>query len=273
MNLDKWVEQINSRINEQPAIGLILGSGLGELADYIENPVIVKYEELEGFRKSTVQGHKGQFVFGRLMNVPVVAMQGRFHFYEGYSIYDVVAPVRLMCLIGVEQLIVTNAAGGVNESFVPGDLMIISDHLNFTGQNPLIGSNNANWGPRFPDMTNAYDKELITLAKESAKKIGLRVKEGCYMWMTGPTYETPAEIKMARLLGADAIGMSTVPEVIVARHMGVKVLGISCITNMAAGINEEPLSHKDVIITADRIKEVFVKYIKIILEGSNYESN
>lgn len=260
-------EFLKEKYRNQPKIGLILGSGLGVLADEIENPVKIPYQEIPGFPVSTVEGHAGQLVFGVLNGVEVVAMQGRFHFYEGYSMDKVTFPVRVMKAIGVEILIVTNAAGGVNESFSAGDLMIIKDHINFTGTNPLIGPNDANFGVRFPDMSGAYTKELRSLAKDVAARLGLEVKEGVYFGFSGPVYETPAEIRMVRVLGGDAVGMSTVPEVIVARHSGMKVLGISCISNMAAGILDQPLTHDEVIETTERIKANFLLYIKEIVKG------
>lgn len=259
------VDYIVSKTNYVPKVGLILGSGLGSLAEKIENPVIIKYEEIPNFPKSTVEGHAGQLVIGELSGKIVVAMQGRFHYYEGYPLQDVIFPVRVMTGLGIDSLIVTNAAGGANMDFNPGDLMIITDHINFTGQNPLIGKNIDELGPRFPDMSRAYDTEYIQVAKSTGKKLGLDLKEGIYMWFTGPTYETPAEVRLARTLGADAVGMSTVPEVIIANHEGIKVLGISCITNMAAGILDQPLDHEEVIETSLKVKDNFQKLIIEIL--------
>ncbi len=258
---------LKKKYAESPKIGLILGSGLGVLAEEIENPVNIPYKEIPDFPVSTVEGHAGQLVFGRLSGVEVVAMQGRFHFYEGYSMDKVTFPVRVMKEMGVEMLIVTNAAGGVNESFAPGDLMIISDHINFMGTNPLIGPNDANLGVRFPDMSEAYTKQLRSMAKEIAARIGIDVKEGVYFGNPGPVYETPAEIRMVRTLGGDAVGMSTVPEVIVASHSGMKVLGISCISNMAAGILDQPLTHDEVIETTERVKANFLSYVKEIVKN------
>jgi purine-nucleoside phosphorylase len=249
-----------------PRIGLILGSGLGVLADEIENPVKIPYNEIPDFPISTVEGHAGQLVFGLLSGVEVVAMQGRFHFYEGYSMEKVTFPVRVMKELGVDMLIVTNAAGGVNESFSAGDLMIISDHINNMGTNPLIGPNDSKLGVRFPDMSEAYTKELRAVAREIADRLNINVKEGVYFGNPGPVYETPAEIRMVRALGGDAVGMSTVPEVIVARHSGMKVLGISCISNMAAGILDQPLTHDEVIETTERVKADFLQYIKEIVK-------
>lgn len=250
-----------------PKIGLILGSGLGVLADEISNPVKIPYQEIPDFPVSTVEGHAGQLVFGRLSGVEVVAMQGRFHFYEGYSFDKVTFPVRVMKALGVEMLIVTNAAGGVNESFSPGDLMLISDHINNMGSNPLIGQNDSRLGVRFPDLSEAYSKTLRQTAKEIAASLNLEVKEGVYVGNTGPVYETPAEIRMLRSWGGDAVGMSTVPEVIVARHSGMEVLGISCISNMAAGILDQPLTHDEVIETTERVRENFLLYVKELVRN------
>lgn len=245
----------------EPKVGLILGSGLGGLAEELEDAVVVSYEDIPHFPRSTVEGHKGNLVIGRLAGTAVFAMQGRFHYYEGYSLADVVLPVRTMARLGVETFVITNAAGGINESFAPGDLMLIQDHINLTGTNPLLGPNIEPLGPRFPDMTNAYDPELRALAQKVAEELDITLQTGVYMGLTGPTYETPAEIRAFRLLGADAIGMSTVPEVIVARHMGRKVLGISCISNMAAGMLPEPLSHDEVVEVTGRSAAAFRRLV------------
>lgn len=265
-NLEKAASFIRSKINGTPEIGLILGSGLGVLADDIENPVVLAYEEIPEFPVSTVSGHAGKLIIGELGGKKVVAMQGRFHFYEGYNMDMVTFPVRVMKLLGVEKLVVTNAAGGVNEAFKPGDLMIITDHINNMGTNPLIGANDERFGPRFPDMSEAYSKSLRMKAKDVAADLELEIKEGVYVGNTGPTYETPAEIRFARAIGGDAVGMSTVPEVIVAGHCGMEVLGISCITNMAAGILDQPLSHEEVIETTELVKASFKSFIKQIVE-------
>ncbi len=259
------IDSISSKTKFSPKVGLILGSGLGSLAEKINNPTIIKYEDILGFPRSTVEGHAGQLVIGELAGKVVVAMQGRFHYYEGYPLDDVTFPIRVMIGLGIESLIVTNAAGGVNIDFTPGDLMIITDHINFTGKNPLIGENLNGLGPRFVDMSKAYDREYINIAKEVGKKLGLNLKEGVYMWLTGPTYETPAEVRLARILGADAVGMSTVPEVIVANHQKINVLGISCITNMASGILDQPLNHEEVVETSMRVKDNFEKLIVEVL--------
>ncbi|AGK54777.1 purine-nucleoside phosphorylase [Bacillus sp. 1NLA3E] len=265
MNSENAAIFLKEKYTKTPKIGLILGSGLGVLADEIEEPVKIPYHQIPDFPVSTVEGHAGQLVFGLLDGVQVVAMQGRFHYYEGYSFEKVTFPVRVMKQLGVEILIVTNAAGGINENFEPGDLMLISDHINNMGSNPLIGKNDAKLGPRFPDMSDAYRHDLREQAKVIANELQIPVKEGVYVGNTGPTYETPAEVKMLRILGGDAVGMSTVPEVIVARHAGLDVLGISCISNMAAGIVNQPLSHEEVMETTERVKANFLKYIKAIV--------
>ncbi|WP_078553157.1 purine-nucleoside phosphorylase [Bacillus alkalicellulosilyticus] len=264
--LNETVSYINGKISEKPTIGFILGSGLGVLADEIENPTAIPYEEIPQFPVSTVEGHAGQLVFGQLQGKPVVAMQGRFHYYEGYSLDKVTYPVRVMKELGVEILIVTNAAGGVNESFEAGNLMIITDHINQMNTNPLIGANDNSFGVRFPDMSSAYSLRLRDKAKKVASDLNIKVQEGVYVGLTGPTYETPAEIRMMRILGGDAVGMSTVPEVIVARHGGIEVLGISCISNMAAGILDQPLSHDEVMETTEKVKEDFLSLIKNVVK-------
>ena len=254
---------IRSKTDIVPEVGIILGSGLGAFADEIEGARI-PYSEIPSFGASSVSGHASQLVYG---GKSVVAMQGRFHYYEGYSIEQVVLPVRVMKLLGVKTLIVTNAAGGVNLDYSPGDLMIIRDHINLFGINPLIGKNIDEFGPRFPDMSEAYSRELIRLAHGIADELGIKVKEGVYAGSSGPSYETPAETRMIRVLGADASGMSTVPEVIVANHCGIKVLGISCITNMASGILSGKLDHQEVIDTADRIKDNFLGLIREVIKN------
>ncbi|OQO70009.1 purine-nucleoside phosphorylase [Enterococcus villorum] len=251
--LSKGVKEID--------FGLILGSGLGELAEEIEEAIVIPYDQIPFFPTSTVVGHAGQLVYGTLSGKKVLAMQGRFHFYEGHSMQTVTYPVRVMAALHAHSVIVTNACGGVNESFVPGDLMLITDHINYTGQNPLIGPNEDEIGPRFPDMSDAYTYTYREVAKEAAKKLNLDLKEGVYMGYSGPTYETPAEIRMSRIVGADAVGMSTVPEVIVAAHSGLKVLGISCITNLAAGMQAN-LNHEEVVETTQRVKQSFKELIK-----------
>lgn len=259
-------QYVKNHIKSTPKIGIILGSGLGDLADQVKDKIIVKYSDVPYLPVSTVKGHAGQFVFGKLGEKDVVMMQGRFHYYEGNKMGDLALPIYIMKMIGVEELIVTNAAGGVNVSFKPGDLMLIKDHINFAGNNPLIGKNVDEMGERFPDMSSAYNKELFELSKNVSKKIGVDVVEGTYFMMTGPSYETPAEIKMIRILGGDAVGMSTVPEVIAANHCKIKVIGISCITNMAAGILEQPLNHKEVIETSNKVKDKFIRLVSEIVK-------
>lgn len=268
MNLNEIKETtdfIKNKTDITPIIGLILGSGLGVLADEIDNPIIIPFKDIPHFPESTVAGHKGQLLMGELEGEPVLAMQGRFHYYEGYSMEQVTFPIRVMKQLGIESVIVTNAAGGINKKFSAGDLMVITDHINNMGTNALIGPNIDELGPRFPDMSELYDRGYINHAKSVAKEIGLKVNEGVYVGNTGPIYETPAEINMLRMLGADAVGMSTVPEVTVAGHAGLKVLGISCISNMAAGILEQPLSHDEVIATTERVKDDFLKFVRKII--------
>ncbi|QNG61353.1 purine-nucleoside phosphorylase [Bacillus sp. PAMC26568] len=267
--IQQSAQYMKEKVKELPEIGLILGSGLGVLADEIEHAVKIPYEEIPNFPVSTVEGHAGQLVFGTLKGANVVAMQGRFHFYEGYEMKKVTFPVRVLKEMGVKTIIVTNAAGGVNESFEPGDLMIITDHINNMGTSPLIGPNDSSLGARFPDMSQAYSRELRQLAKNAASELGINVQEGVYVGNTGPAYETPAEVRLARVLGGDAVGMSTVPEVIVANHAGMKVLGISCISNMAAGILDQPLSHDEVMETTEMVKANFLNLVKKIVADIN----
>lgn len=253
---------IRPKMKVSPTVALILGSGLGVLADEIEDPVVIDYSEIPHFPESTVEGHAGKLVIGNLEGTPVVAMQGRFHFYEGYSQKDVTFPVYVMKALGSEKLVVTNACGGMNPSFKPGDLMLIEDHINFTGSNPLIGVNDPKLGPRFPDMSQAYNRELIAIAQKVADKNGIQVQKGVYVAISGPTYCTPSELIMLRNFGADTVGMSTVPEVIVASHAGLKVLGISCVTDMAIGEELEPLTHEQVMEVANRTRPKFITLVK-----------
>lgn len=248
-------------------IGVILGSGLGDYAEALEDAVKLPYSEIPGFPRSTVAGHAGMWCCGTLYGKRVVMMQGRFHYYEGYGMKDVTLPVRVMQKIGVKTLIVTNAAGGVNLGYHPGELMVIGDIFSMTAQNPLIGPNLDAFGPRFPDMSCAFDKELRALAHECANEQGFALREGVYAQMTGPTYETPAEIRMLRTLGADAVGMSTVPEVIAANHCGMKILGVSLVTNMAAGVLDQPLSGQEVIDAANAASARFEKLMIAFLEA------
>jgi len=233
----------------KPEVGVVLGSGLGEFAERVENKIEIPYEDIPHFHKTSVVGHKGRLVLGEVSGTKVAVFQGRFHSYEGHSQENVVLPVRTLAMMGAKKLILTNAAGGINSQFTPGDLVSISDHINLTGNNPLIGPNDEEYGLRFPDMSDAYNTELSKILIETAKESGFELKEGIYAAMSGPSYETPAEIRMLRTIGADMIGMSTVPECIAANHAGLTVCGISCITNLAAGISKEKLSH-------DEVKEV-----------------
>lgn len=246
--------------------GLVLGSGLGDLAEEIQNPVIIPYKEIPNFPVSTVPGHKGQLVIGKLEGKNVLCMQGRFHFYEGWGMDQVVFPVQVMHMLGIENLILTNAAGCINTSWKPGTLMIINDHIKLTtSENPMRGPNEDKLGERFFDMSQAYNPQLRELAKKVAKNQNLDIKEGVYMYFAGPSFETPAEIRAARILGADAAGMSTVPEAIAASHCRMKTLGISCMTNMAAGILDQPLNHKEVLETGLMVKKTFTSLVKGIV--------
>ena len=245
---------------------MVLGSGLGDLANEIIDPVVIPYKDIPSFPESTVPGHAGRLVIGKLQNKRVLCMQGRFHFYEGYNMDVVVFPIQVMKRLGVENLLLTNAAGCVNENWKPGDLMLIKDHIKLVADNPLRGINYEELGPRFFDMSNAYDKQLGQLAKKVALEQGLDLKEGVYQLFTGPSFETPTEVKLARLLGADAVGMSTVPEAIAAAHMKMKTLGISCLTNMAAGILDQPLNHEEVLETGKMVKNKFTALVKEIVK-------
>ena len=264
--LNSAVEYIKQQIEDfNPQIGIILGSGLGELADEFCKYAI-DYSNIPGFEASTVIGHKGRLVFAEINGKNVVMMQGRFHFYEGHSIQKVVFPVKVMKKLGVETLIITNAAGGVNAAFNPSDLMIITDHINFMGENPLIGTNDDSIGDRFPDMSEVYTPEYVELVKMVGQEIGVDLQEGVYMALTGPSYETPAEVRMARTIGADAVGMSTVPEAIIAAWAKMKVIGLSCICNSAAGVSTVGLSHHDVIEAANKAKDKFKKLVKEVIK-------
>lgn len=261
----KAANVIEGKLTKRPEIGLILGSGLGVLADEVKDPVNISYGDIPGFPVSTVVGHAGQLVIGELEGKTVLAMQGRFHFYEGYGLDEVTFPVRVMKQLGIDKVIVTNAAGGVNADFEAGDLMLITDHINNVGTNPLIGPNDEDLGVRFPDMSTAYDPEYQKLTEQVARDLNIKLQKGVYVWNSGPSYETPAEIRMLQKVGGDAVGMSTVPEVIVAQHSGMKVLGLSCISNMAAGILDQPLSHEEVIETTEKVREDFLKLVKEIV--------
>ncbi|TAH63506.1 MAG: purine-nucleoside phosphorylase [Gottschalkiaceae bacterium] len=269
-NLLETINETSSYIKDKidfiPQIGLILGSGLGTLANEIESPIILDYKDIPNFPVSTVEGHEGRLVLGELQGKKVIAMQGRFHYYEGYSMQEVTFPVRVMKALGVEILLVTNACGGMNKELYPGALMIIEDHINFTGDNPLIGHNYEELGPRFPDMSSAYDKVLIKLAEEVGHKLNIETKKGVYAAISGPYYFSRAELRMLRRIGGDTIGMSTVPEVIVARHTGLKVLGISCVTDMAIADEIVSISHEEVVKVANETRPKFIKLIKGIID-------
>jgi len=254
-------------MNVEPRIAIVLGSGLGGFADDFDEAVGIPYEEIPGFMRSTAQGHAGRLVVGKVDAVPVVAMQGRVHYYEGYSLEEVTFPIRVFNLLGIKTLILTNAAGGINVELQQGALMVISDHLNLMGDNPLRGPNDERFGPRFPDMSAVYSPELQAMVVDEAKAAGVEVRRGIYGALSGPSYETPAEIVLLRNLGADAVGMSTVPEAIVARHMGLEVLGISCITNMAAGVSDAPINHEEVMETGERVRATFTELLRRVISG------
>src|SRR5438128_86274 len=258
-------EQIRSRANVTPSVAIVLGSGLGAFADELTESTSLAYKEIPGFAQATVEGHAGRLVIGKAVDVPIAAMQGRFHFYEGYALEDVTFPIRVLKLLGVRTLILTNAAGSLNTEFTPGSLMVISDHINLMGVNPLIGKNDERFGPRFPDLTSTYDPDLQSMVIEEATAMKIDMRRGVYAALMGPSYETPAEIHMVRTLGADAVGMSTVPEAIVARHMGMGVIGISCITNLAAGVSEQPIDHHAVIQTGERVRVQFTELLRRVI--------
>jgi purine-nucleoside phosphorylase len=260
---------IRAHTTAEAQIAVVLGSGLGGFADEFEDSIALPYHEIPGFVSSTAQGHVGSLVIGKVEGVPVVAMQGRVHYYEGYSLEEVTFPIRTFKLLGVNTLILTNAAGGIDVQLSQGALMVISDHLNFMGVNPLRGPNDERFGPRFPDMSEVYSRDLQELATEEARVMGITVRRGIYAALAGPSYETPAEIHMLRSFGADAVGMSTVPEAIVARHMGMKVLGISCITNMAAGISESPINHEEVMETGEKVRESFTQLLRRVIASAS----
>ena len=264
--IDEAVAFVRSKTKLQPQVGVVLGSGLGDVVDAIDVDATIPYSEIPGGAASTVWGHSGKMVIGRAGNVPVVVLAGRMHFYEGHDMRAVVHLARVAGRLGIKNMIVTNAAGGVNTSFTPGDLMLISDHINLMGGNPLLGPNIDELGPRFPDMSEAYPENLRTMAKEVGRDLGLTLKEGVYLALSGPAYETPAEIRMLRVLGADGVGMSTVPEVIAMSHMGIPVLGISCITNMAAGVIKQKLTHQEVMDTTARVQTQFTSLVLGILK-------
>ena len=256
---------IAARTSIRPEVGLILGSGLGDYADTLENRTVIPFTSIPDFPQATVEGHTGAFVFGTRAGKPVVALQGRLHYYEGHSMRDLTLPVRIMALLGVKTLILTNAAGGVNFNFNPGDLMLITDHINYSGANPLIGENMPEFGPRFPDVSDLYSRDLSRKILNAAVAQGISLQQGVYMMFTGPNYETPAEVRMARIVGADAVGMSTVPEALVAAQCGIKVVGISCVTNMAAGVTSATLNHQEVMEIANLVHDKFHNLVTLIL--------
>jgi len=260
---------IQSRSSTQPSVAIVLGSGLGAFADELTNATVIPYAEIPSFARATVEGHAGRLVLGKAADVSVVAMQGRFHFYEGYSLQEVTFPIRVFKLLGVSTVILTNAAGSLNTEFTPGSLMVISDHLNLLGDNPLRGPNDERFGPRFPDLTMTYARDLQNIVMMEATAMGVEIHRGVYAALSGPSYETPAEIHMVRALGADAVGMSTVPEAIVARHMDLSVLGISCITNLAAGVSDRPVDHTQVMAMGERVRESFTELLRRILPKLN----
>lgn len=262
-------EYIQKRLTTKPQIGIVLGSGLGPLVNEVKEQIEIDYGDIPNFPIPTVEGHAGKLIAGEIGGKPVLVMKGRFHFYEGYDISQVVFHIRVFKLLGISHILVTNAAGGVNRDFSPGDLMLITDHISFFAPSPLRGKNADEFGVRFPDMSEAYSKELITMAEKTAGELGIKLQKGVYAFTQGPMYETPAEIRALRILGADAVGMSTVPEVIAARHVGMKVLGISCITNMAAGILEQPLSHEEVMETAKKVETRFVSLVNKLISNWN----
>jgi purine-nucleoside phosphorylase len=253
------------RTSLRPQIGLVLGSGLGGFADSLTQSVRIPFTEIPAFPRSTAIGHAGQMVIGKADAVPVAVMQGRVHLYEGYSVQQVAFPLRVFARMGIRAVILTNAAGGINPNYQQGALVLIRDHINLQGANPLVGPNDDRFGVRFPDMTRAYAKEYRVMARDEAGKLGMTLHEGVYAAMVGPSYETPAEINYLRTIGADLVGMSTVVEAIAARHMGIKVLAISCVTNMAAGILDQPLSHQEVMETAERVKTSFEALLRAVL--------
>ena len=263
--IDRAVSVVRERVSLAPQVAIILGSGLGALAGEVRADAVVPYAEIPGFPRSTVEGHAGNLLVGQLEGRAVAVMQGRAHFYEGYSLADVVFPVRVIRALGARVLLVSNAAGGINRLWSSGDLMIIADHINFMGSNPLMGPNDPDLGPRFPDMSQAYDPDLIALAERAALAEGIAIRKGVYAGVHGPSYETPAELRMLRGWGADAVGMSTVPEVIAARHMGMRVLGITAITDMATGEQIKTVTHEDVMAVAREIEPKFIRVVKRIV--------
>jgi len=262
--LKQAAKYIQSKYNISPRVGLVLGSGLGAFVEKVENKVIIPYEEIPHFKTTSVEGHEGRLILGTVEGVPCAILQGRLHAYEGHDMDEIVFPIRVLATLGIQYLLLTNAAGGINTGFKPGDLVLLEDHINLMAKNPLIGPNISELGPRFPDMTEAYDPELRQIFYKASLEVGKEMKKGIYVALLGPTYETPAEIKMLRIIGADMVGMSTVPESIAANHLGLKVCGISCITNMAAGIERRKLSHDEVKEVAMLVRD---KFGQILSEG------
>ncbi len=265
--IEESAQYLKSKIPHAPEIGIVLGSGLGIYVDHIEDRITIPYTDIPHFHRTTVEGHDGRLIFGKVKGKSVVALSGRLHAYEGYPMEDVVLPVRVMAMLGIKTLFVTNASGGINKDFHPGDLVMIEDHINLAGRNPLVGPNLNELGPRFPDMSEAYPKALRDLVTKSAAKHGITMKSGVYCWLLGPTYETPAEIRMLGRLGADMVGMSTVPEVIAAAHLGIRVAGVACITNYAAGLKPEKLNHADVKIVAQKAMASFATVLTETIAG------
>jgi purine-nucleoside phosphorylase len=256
---------VQAQTSLRPRIAVVLGSGLGAFADTLTNTTRIPYAQIPSFPRATAIGHSGQLVIGQLKGLPLVAMQGRVHLYEGYSPQEVAFPMRVLGRLGLQSVVLTNAAGGINLAYEQGALVLIKDHINLQGKNPLVGPNDDHFGPRFPDMTQAYSKLYRGIAREEAAKLGLPLQEGVYAGVLGPSFETPAEIRYLRTIGADLVGMSTISEVIAARHMGIEVLAISCVTNMAAGILDQPLSHEEVLETGERVKEQFEALLRAVL--------
>jgi len=264
---------ILSKTKLRPRIALVLGSGLGSFADELTDAVRIPYEKIPNCPRSTAVGHAGRLVIGKVEGIAVAAMQGRVHLYEGYSAREAAFPMRMFARLGIRSAILTNAAGGINLQFTQGALVVMRDHINLQGANPLVGPNDERFGPRFPDMTQAYWRSYRDITLEEAKRIGINVHEGVYAALLGPSYETPAEIRYLRTIGADLVGMSTVPEVIAARHMGIRVLGISCVTNMASGIVDRPLDHAEVLATGERVKGQFIALLRAVLPRIAAEKN
>lgn len=263
--VDEAVKYLEKRMTVRPRAALVLGSGLGSVAEHVEGAQAIPYEEIPNWPRSTAPGHAGRLVVGTLHGTPVAVMQGRVHFYEGYSMAEVTFPARVLALLGAKMLVVTNASGSINKDILPGSIVAIEDHLNLMGTNPLIGTNNDDWGPRFPDMTEAYDRQLLAVLERAAAREGIALKRGIYAAFSGPSFETPAEVRMAQKLGADIVGMSTVPEVIIANHMGVRVVGISCAANYGAGMSPTKLSHREVLEATAKCGESLARLVEAFL--------